>query len=171
MVIGILAAITVVAYNGVQERARVTALNVAAKDYLKILRMYAVTNDDKPIVYTMPEWQPGMLYACLGDGYKADPVNSLDQDVCDQDGSIKNGVVSPPLNNLLKTVSNIPSARMDVYKKLATGGGSRGILLYSYITGGKNFLTIIWHNPPNIKCIDGARTIAETGYNYCDIGV
>ena len=49
VVIGILAAITVVAFNGVQERARNAKTIAAVKDYIKLYSSYAVDYD----VYTV----------------------------------------------------------------------------------------------------------------------
>lgn len=58
VVIGILAAITIVAYNGIQERSRNTKTITGAKEYIKALSLYAVDNGSYPT---------GV--ACLGDGY------------------------------------------------------------------------------------------------------
>lgn len=59
VVIGILAAITIVAFNGVQERARNTKTITAVKEYIKLYSSYAVDYD----VY------PGSGNYCLGTGY------------------------------------------------------------------------------------------------------
>lgn len=58
VVIGILAAITVVAFNGVTTRAENTKTRTGAKEYIKALRMYGVENGAYPTVT-----------ACLGEGY------------------------------------------------------------------------------------------------------
>lgn len=52
VVIGILAAITIVAYNGVQQRARDTARTAAVKSVMKALELYRVDNDTYPSVGT-----------------------------------------------------------------------------------------------------------------------
>ena len=59
VVIAILAAITVVAFNGVQQRARNSQTIGAVKDYIKLYSSYAVDYD----VY------PGTGNYCLGSGY------------------------------------------------------------------------------------------------------
>ncbi len=60
VVIGILAAITIVAFNGVQERSRNAKTIAAVKDYMKIYSSYAVDYD----VF------PGSGNYCLGTGYQ-----------------------------------------------------------------------------------------------------
>jgi prepilin-type N-terminal cleavage/methylation domain-containing protein len=60
VVIGILAAITIVAYNGVQQRARNTQVNAGVDTYYKALRSYHAVNGSYPTTA-----------GCLGDGYPA----------------------------------------------------------------------------------------------------
>ncbi len=47
VIIGILAAITIVAYNGIQERARVSSVNSALSQAAKKLKLYQVDNPDQ----------------------------------------------------------------------------------------------------------------------------
>jgi prepilin-type N-terminal cleavage/methylation domain-containing protein len=58
VVIAILAAITITAYNGIQMRANNTQTTQAIKDYIKAYSLYALDNNDYPN-------QTG----CLGEGY------------------------------------------------------------------------------------------------------
>jgi prepilin-type N-terminal cleavage/methylation domain-containing protein len=58
VVIAILAAISIVAYNGIQERGRNAKTASATKQYITALNLYAVDNSS----------YPGMR-ACIGDGY------------------------------------------------------------------------------------------------------
>lgn len=60
VVIAILATIMIVAYNGVQQRARNTQTTNAVTAYIKALRMYKVENDQYPPVSS-----------CLGNKYGA----------------------------------------------------------------------------------------------------
>ena len=60
VVIGILAAITVVAYNGIQQRAHNAQTIAAVKDYAKIYTAYAIDNGS----------YPSSSNYCLGDGYQ-----------------------------------------------------------------------------------------------------
>jgi len=61
IIIGILAAITIVAYGGIQQRARNSQIITGVKAYQKALMQYAVDNQTYPIA-------PGTS-ACLGAGY------------------------------------------------------------------------------------------------------
>lgn len=58
VVIGILAAITIVAYNGIQIRAENTKTTDAVKQFVKAYHLYALDNGDYPA-----------FAGCLGDGY------------------------------------------------------------------------------------------------------
>lgn len=58
VVIGVLAAITIVAFNGIQQRAENTKTKAGAQAYIKALRMYAVETGAYPTVT-----------ACIGEGY------------------------------------------------------------------------------------------------------
>lgn len=62
VVIGILAAITIVAYNGVQQKARNTQTQLAMASYAKAMILYG---QDKGS-YPLPAY-----YTCLGDEYTA----------------------------------------------------------------------------------------------------
>ena len=48
VVIGVLAAITIVAFNGIQQRAENTKTKAGAQAYIKALRMYAVETGTYP---------------------------------------------------------------------------------------------------------------------------
>jgi type II secretion system protein G len=61
VVIGILAAITIVAYSGVQQRARNSVIMSGVEAYQKALLQYSVDNQTYPVA-------PG-AWACLGAGY------------------------------------------------------------------------------------------------------
>ncbi len=54
VVIGILAAITIVAYNGIQTRAENTKTTQSIADYVKILQIYAVTYGTYPVTAGYP---------------------------------------------------------------------------------------------------------------------
>lgn len=58
VVIAILAAISIVAYNGIQQRSRNTQTIAGVKQYINAIRMYAAENGTYPA-----------QRSCLGDGY------------------------------------------------------------------------------------------------------
>ena len=59
VVIAILAAISIVAFNGIQERSKNTRTVTGTKEYIKALSLYAVDKGDYPAVGS----------SCLGSGY------------------------------------------------------------------------------------------------------
>lgn len=59
VVIGILAAITIVAFNGIQQRSKNTQTVNAITSYVKLLNLYKVDHGTHPEVYDV----------CLGEGY------------------------------------------------------------------------------------------------------
>lgn len=108
VVIGILAAITIVAYNGIQERARNTQTISAVKDYMRIYAAYAVDYD----VY------PGSGNYCLGSGYAGG--------LCwDNRTYVENATANAGLLEYAKSLPNPSTAR--VYRN-ATDGYRAGIL-------------------------------------------
>lgn len=54
VVIGVLAAITIVAYNGIQMRAENTKTVAAMNDFVKILKLYATENNTYPVETAYP---------------------------------------------------------------------------------------------------------------------
>lgn len=66
VVIAILAAISIVAYNGIQQRAKNTQTHQAVTAWIKAINLYRQANDGK--------WPPGTNWVCLGEGYKWGPT-------------------------------------------------------------------------------------------------
>jgi prepilin-type N-terminal cleavage/methylation domain-containing protein len=94
VVIGILAAITVVAYNGIQARARNAQQLASAKSYMQALSLYVATNNAYP--------PTSVNRGCLG----------LDQSACVTNTS---WVRDATLETALKTVvSTLPAANPSV---------------------------------------------------------
>lgn len=106
VVIGILAAITVVAYNGIQQRARNTQTTQAASAYIKAMTSYASFNGSYPASY----------WACLGEDYPGDKC-------WDASGSY---IEYSSINNALKTIisGKLPMPSI-------SGGGNSGIMYLS----------------------------------------
>ena len=108
VVIGILAAITIVAYDGIQQRARNITTISAVKDYMKLYAAYAVDYD----VY------PGSGNYCLGTGYQGG--------LCwDNRTYAESTAANTGLLNYAKSLPNPSTAR--VYRN-ATDGYRSGIL-------------------------------------------
>jgi prepilin-type N-terminal cleavage/methylation domain-containing protein len=114
VVIGILAAITIVAYNGVQKRANNTRQSVAAKEYIKLIKQYKALNND-----TYPT-----EFGCLGNN-NVDTDSDGDKD-CNDNGNI---AVDNTLLTKLAAYGTLP----DVVTKQITGadGVKRAGIRYS----------------------------------------
>jgi prepilin-type N-terminal cleavage/methylation domain-containing protein len=96
VVIGILAAITIVAYNGVQQRAENNKTIGAVNQSVKLLRLYKELNG------SYPSTSPG--YACFGTGYS--------NGICftQADGVSPAAQEQAAFNSALQTVGSIPNA-------------------------------------------------------------
>lgn len=111
VVIGILAAISIVAYNGVQQRARNSTTISAVKDYIKLYSAYAVDYDT----------YPGSGNYCLGTGYAGG--------LCwDNRAYVENAAANTGLLNYAKNLPSPSTAR--VYRN-TTDGSRAGILFVS----------------------------------------
>ena len=94
VVIAILAAISVVAYNGIQLRAENNKTIVAANQTLKLLTLYKEINGTYP--------NSGTKYACIGSGYQGD--------VCFSSPSVgTTAEVNATFNTALQSVGTLPN--------------------------------------------------------------
>ena len=112
VVIGILASIAIVAYNGLQVRAQNTAVLHAVKEYQKALELYAVENQSYPGFFINSNGD----YPCLGslEDYPADDIFAAGQ--CMKLGSYSHGaVVIPEDRGVFKSVSGLPSPRIKTH--------------------------------------------------------
>lgn len=96
VIIGILAAITIVAYNGMQQRANNTKTISAAGQWVKILSMYKVDAG------SFPTGDAGV--SCLGDGYgKGFSGHEATGPECRADTATTGGItINPNLINLIQ---------------------------------------------------------------------
>lgn len=94
IVVGVLAILTIVAYNGIQQRARNTQTVSAARDYRTALARFAINYGRYP---TVAAGEVAFAGACLGDAYAGD--------IC----WASNIAESSPLNTILKSyMPNLP---------------------------------------------------------------
>ena len=121
VVIAILAAITVVAYNGIQQRADNTKRVAAAREWYKRIQTYIAMNGTYP---------PGALnnHACLGTGYPTDLDVNPDED-CLGTGNVKHP--NAALNNALATLGPHPVFPPEKLVTTAGIGTTAGISLRS----------------------------------------
>ena len=109
VIIGVLASLVIVAYNGIQQRTRNTSRVAAAKEWQKVLNTYINQEGVYPYGST----------ACLGDGYPTDFDGNPDQD-CHRTAVIRHP--NSTLNSeILKVVTSLPVFPKDT---VALVGGS-----------------------------------------------
>ena len=114
VVIGILAAITIVAFNGIQQRGRNSQTITAVKDYTKIYMAYALDHSA----------YPGTGNYCLGTGYAGN--------LCwDNRAYTPNTTVNTALQGYVSNLPNPSTAR--VYRN-STDGSRAGILYVNNYT-------------------------------------
>lgn len=134
VVIAILAAITIVAYNGIQQRARTTQTTSALTAWIKGIKLYRA---DKGA------WPTGI--ACLGAGYKYGPSGTDTTGVaqCRQDTTGSgfkevpafNTGLAPYLGGTTPTPAMVTAAFSDTQWRRGlsyTYGGGDGTLIYIY---------------------------------------
>ncbi|MCY1371547.1 type II secretion system protein G [compost metagenome] len=99
VIIGILAAVTIVAYNGIQDRSANTARVAEIKEWQKLFSMYATENGQHP--FTSGAY-------CLGTGFPDDNSDGLG-DCWDINVAANRRSVNTSLNNALATYGSLPN--------------------------------------------------------------
>ncbi|OGL23060.1 hypothetical protein A2791_05285 [Candidatus Saccharibacteria bacterium RIFCSPHIGHO2_01_FULL_46_30] len=116
VVIGILAAITIVAFNGVQNRAKDTAQITLVSQWESILKLYVAEHGSLPVTVSDR--------VCLGTSYPASGVFSLNScHFYEQNGyDEQRSAVEPDVINKFREVATIPSQSPDSSGFVATDG-------------------------------------------------
>ena len=151
VIIGILAAITIVAYNGVTTRAKLAAQVSAVANYASILNAYATTNGGYPV--------PSATYACLGNPSTASSCGSIvsGQNACGY-GSVS---VDAAFNTKLSSVASLPTVPWDLYQCATVAG--QGII-YAYF-GTNSIFLYFWVNGTSCPAVSGTSTYSTTTEN------
>ena len=135
VIIAILAAISIVAYNGIQERAKNSQTIAAVGEWVQLLRMYKADNGEYPLVAS-----------CLGTGYgKGFSGNESSGSECRQDSAGGGGInASVSFMNLFTPYTNgtLPTPAF------VTGSASeypwyRGAYFYQGYTGSKDRIDFV----------------------------
>jgi len=151
VVIAILAAIVIVAYNGIQTRAKDATITSAVKSWENIMEAYHAQND------TYPNLASGDGYVCLsaslpaGDGFNANQ--------CAKDDSGWNITVDADFNaDLSESVGALPVTVLPFVKASYWSGYDyfRGVLYYQNADG--NSGNGLMYDPAGSECIDGDVT-------------
>jgi prepilin-type N-terminal cleavage/methylation domain-containing protein len=133
VVIAILAAISIVAYNGIQNRAKSTALSQMVHSYVKVFELYKVDNGQFPEAFG-----PSAKGFCVGIGYPNLDGDAFGDCISNYDYPNFDYNEDPAFNNSIKPYANsIPAVNKD-----------------GFISGGNNFNGLIYLYDPNIQ-IDG----------------
>lgn len=174
VVISILAAVSVVAYNGIRVRAEAATYAATASNYQKILASYYVENGDYPATINSDTWQStGTIEsladsACLGDGYAA--TSNFSKDVCEYKYYARATKV-PSVDAALETIAtNLPTVRTG--NEFINGDWrTRGISYFSISTTKKYQLS--YTIPGDASCGGDMKKIPTNVsgaiYTICDV--
>lgn len=155
VVIGILAAITVVAYTGIQNRALNSQTTSALQGWVKAAHMYQAENGVMP-----PGW------TCLGEGY---PYGESGTDTsgaqCRKDSSAS-FTVTPSFDTAMRPFigNSLPSPAMVTVSR-PDGTWRRG-LMYAYSGGAGNVTYIMAAYKGDVTCPDIGGTVSVTKQDW-----
>lgn len=161
VIIGILAGITIVAYSGIQDRAKNTALLAAFDATEKALRIYKTINDDYPIPTDQPPVGGSIYVACINARLPAENGFALNQCSTSISPAYSESAI---LDTALKTViSPLP----DTHSYSAASGGAtyRG-LIYEYLAKTAYLLYVVNGNQ---ACGRGQALPNGTGGTVCQL--
>lgn len=146
VVIGILAAITIVAYNGVQQRAKNTQMVAVAKTYRDALLNYEAINGAYP---TFSQYA-----VCLGDGYPSDHCwigSNGDYSVL--------ASFDTAMKEFIPTKPEVPAK----YYTLSTGDQRSGVVYYRNNPSGSQSIDYILDGTGQDCQLSGATALASAG--------
>lgn len=153
VVIAILAAITIVAYNGIQARANDARTASTVRNYVQMFKLYKVDKGDFPI----PSIGAGGI-TCLGENYPAADGFALNSCYIVSGSSAAD--VDATVNTALKTTSKQLPSTLDI--KTATGSDGRKVRGLIYV-----------HDPANANIqyfYSGNKTTCPIGTQAYDAG-
>lgn len=163
VVIAILASITVVAFNGIQSRAKQAKILAAVDAYADAFELYKLDNNDALPVDGLG-LTPGTQYIlCLGEAstYPAEDVFAQSECSLARGGS-PSGVVNETVNTRLRTVmANLPDARTPTVKRPGgTGRVIRGAFINITADGQ---VSIDYWSDGRQECARGTTTVLTGG--------
>lgn len=161
VVIGILAAITIVAFNGVQQKANNVQRIAAAKDWVSSLKAYTTVNQKYP-------YNPGVY--CIGESNVTDFDANPDAD-CGVSNNLKHDYTSIFNTNLKTIVSRLPNFPGKAVQLTSSDKGL-GMLFRSevYDPSGENIpdvpTLIYFLEGANQDCVLGPLVTPYAGGNF-----
>lgn len=156
VVIAILAAITIVAFNGIQNRAENTKTAQGVAQYVKLAKMYATTNGVYPTSVIPPTAPPADFWACLPYDLNTCGSNQGSSPACFGLGYTIQNVTFK--NELLKIASTLPTISTQS-TDCSSGYTYQGALMHIFNSG--TIATIHFSQVGNVDCpsIGGASFI------------
>lgn len=123
VIIGILAALVIVAYNGIQKRANNAQTISVITDHVKALKQYAADNGK------YPEPSPGgVAWSCLGTGYPGNQCFLVSGPVCNGPGPFTS---QSWYNDAIKTYTQNKTPPTSLQKIGCSGSSYVGAAFYS----------------------------------------
>lgn len=179
VVIAILAAITVVSYNGISERARNTARLAAVKQAEQAVQIAIASNSPNAVWLSLNSLSGGGRNACIGNGH---PDSYSGTPYCGRYlAQAPYAKESTGFNTLLKDSGSLPN--MGTYQQVKSSDGDvvTGPFLEDMEVDGKNRLAIEFNlegegeacsTGPLVYGGDGARTLTKpsSGSAYSSTG-
>lgn len=146
VIIAILAAISVVAYNGIQERASNTQITSVVDTYKKAFMMYKTVEGTSTQPY--PNQRSGLAYTnCLGTGYTYNGDHCQYQDGSPGDTASESDAKQATLRSILSEyIQSTPTVSPTKYYETGTGIMRSGVVYHP----GHNDVTTAtedWHKP------------------------
>jgi prepilin-type N-terminal cleavage/methylation domain-containing protein len=167
VVIAILAAITIVSYNGITEQARNSQLLGKVDSYAKALQLYKVKNGAYPLVSVT---ESGLAnYACLGSAASFPADSTYSSASCYKAGAtvVK---TSSTLESELKTiVSNLPDAALPSVLSSDSSMAIRGLLYSTSGSGASSMQYIVKGDQDCARGVKSYNVSSWPGMTVCTI--
>ena len=165
VVIGILAAITIVSYSGIQTRAKNTQIAAAMDAYEKALRQYKTFNNTYPSSIS-----PGKTYACLGGDFPQKTPFNEGECFNISDGTVV-AVKVPAVDAALKTVlSSPPEVTNDAFSYPYGTDGRTATIRGIVYTGANDYALIAYGIKGDQTCARGFKSTIGLG-TVCQVSL
>ena len=139
VVVGILAAISLMAYNGIQERAEDTRILTVINSFKKSMTIYKTLHGKFP--------KPASSHTCIGEISDYPAISGTEEGRCGW------GVVDEGFNEALRSVSSSRVPDGSFAKHKVQGSSHRGMNVYVYPDGQK--VDVIYIETPEKECLEG----------------
>lgn len=172
VVIAILAAITIVAYSGIQNRARDVAVLTSFDAYEKAFQIAHIKDGQYPAMSS-----PSTLQVCLGDIKDYPQTNNFQEGQCfvyDNGAGTTTEVASidAGVNDSIKaTLGSLPAAPADEFKIPGAGSSAywvRGLLYSKAYAGGLGRVFFVLRDQ-DAACGRGEKLVDSSGLISCGI--